>query len=556
MHPVAQRLHGALARRPWLAPSALAGLAAVVLLVRLGDPGRIMFDETYYVTDARGYLETGVEPGFAVHPTVGKWLIAATMWLVGDTPVGWRLSGALAGIAIVVLTYFLSRRLLRDSPEGWWLALLAPLLLLADGLFLTQARIAMLDIHLALFAVAGLHVLVVDHHRRLERGRATSLRWVAGVLFGLAIGVKWSGLLALGGAGLLTLGWEVGAVREDGWGRLPTRLLAVTGSLVLVPAVVYAATWLPWLANFEDTFTYEDTIGATCDPALVGPAPDEGPRPCEVRVADRVRGLVRHHDQIMDFHLGLEATHTYRSDPLGWPVLQRPVVYYWAACSSTDATAEPTFDPDTGELRPVCEVPEGEAGEVLSVGNPALWWGFVLLSPLLVAGTVLRDGRSAVPLVGWLATWLPWLLVSRTAFLFYLTPVVPLLAIGVVLAVERLGSPGAVRRTYAAATFDAAVPLAVLGALIWFDVVEGLRLMFGLAALGWAVGAATGAVADRDRGPHGRLDRPPGHRTTARWAALVTLVVLATAVFFAPVWLALPIDRDAIELRWWFDTWI
>ena len=59
-----------------------------MLLVRLGDPDRIMFDETYYVGDARGYLETGVEPGFAVHPTVGKWLIAASIRLLGDTRSG------------------------------------------------------------------------------------------------------------------------------------------------------------------------------------------------------------------------------------------------------------------------------------------------------------------------------------------------------------------------------------------------------------------------------------------------------------------------------------
>lgn len=570
MHPVAARLQAALTRRPWLAPTVLAVLAGVVLLVRLGEPDRIIFDETYYVGDARGYLDTGVEPGFAVHPTVGKWLIAGSIWLFGDTPFGWRAVAALAGVGVVVLTHLLARRLLAERPGGWWLALLAPVLLLADGLFLTQARIAMLDIFLVLFALAGLYALVADRqHRRTMAGdqqQVLSLRVLAGVLFGLAIGVKWSGLLALGGAGLLTLGWEVAAARGRAWFVFVGRLLAVTISLVVVPFLVYVATWTPWLVNYADTFTAGCEDGATC----------------EYRLGERLDGLVRHHDQMLDFHLGLEASHNYRSDPLGWPVLQRPVVYYWSTCSAEDATAAPTFDEDTGQLTPVCEVEEGDAGEVLAIGNPALWWGFLLLSPLLVAGTVLRDRRSAVPLVTWLATWLPWLVVSRTAFLFYLAPAVPLLAVGAVVAIERLGAPGPVRRTYAGAVVGAALPLAVVGALALFDVVEGLRWLFGLAAAGWTFGAALGAVADRqarvgDRtaaalaGPPSDWPAPvwtppdaarpsdtdpPGRRTTGRWAAGFTAVVLATAVFFAPVWLAIPLDEDAVRTRWWFDTWI
>ena len=54
-----------------------------------------------------------------------------------------------------MLTYLLADRLLAGPPDGWWLALLAPVLLLADGLFLAQARIAMLDIHLTLFTWPG-----------------------------------------------------------------------------------------------------------------------------------------------------------------------------------------------------------------------------------------------------------------------------------------------------------------------------------------------------------------------------------------------------------------
>ena len=195
-------------------------------------------------------------------------------------------------------------------------------------------------------------------------------------------------------------------------------------------------------------------------------------------------------------------------------------------------------------------------------GNPALWWGFLLLTPLLVAGTVLRDRRSAVPLVLWLATWLPWLAVSRTAFLFYMVPAVPLMAVGTVVAVHRLGSPSPARRTYLGAVAGAVLPLAVLGALVWFDVIAGLRWVFGAGALGWGIGAVIGAVADHqaDAAQHSELvvaaRGAADSRTTLRWAVLVTWAVLAVAVWFAPVWLAIPLDDEAVRSRWWFDTWI
>lgn len=569
MHPLLARLRTTLDRRQWLAPVGVAVVAASTLLVRLATPGRIIFDETYYVEDALGYLDIGVEPSFAVHPTLGKWLIAGSVSLFGDDPFGWRFAGVVAGVLTAVLTFLLARRLLRDTPSGWWLSLLAPVLLLADGLFIAQTRIAMLDAFLVLFATAALYVLVVHRQRRRDGAdvgpRGPSLRVLAGVLLGLALAVKWSGLLAIGAAGLLTIGWEVGDARRRGQLlELVPRGAAVVGSLVLVPALVYGASWLPWLAEYENTST------AGCDDQDARPEVD-----CDFTAGERVAGLVRHHRDMLNFHLGLEATHNYRSDPLGWPVLARPVVYYWTTCSEEDASAGPTEDPETGEVVPACEVPVGDAGEILAVGNPALWWGWLLLTPLLVGGTALRDRRSAVPLVAWLSTWLPWLAVSRTAFLFYMAPAVPMLAIGVPIALQRLGSGVQVRRTYLGAIGGAGIGLVVAGGLLLAGIGSAPRTIAFPAAVGWALGAAGGAVADHR---HGQPSPPPiesaappsdappspdgsgaraGRRTTVgRWALGTAVVTVGIAIFFAPVWYGVAMDYDDVRMRWWFDTWV
>ena len=49
----------------------------------LGEPSRCYFDETYYYYDARDYLQVGTETSFAVHPPVGKWLIAGGLAAFG-----------------------------------------------------------------------------------------------------------------------------------------------------------------------------------------------------------------------------------------------------------------------------------------------------------------------------------------------------------------------------------------------------------------------------------------------------------------------------------------
>ena len=619
----AERLRDARAAHPWLTAAVLAVLSGTVLLARLSTPSRIVFDETYYVEDALGYLETGVEPSFAVHPPLGKWLIALGIELVGDRALGWRITAALAGVVTVLLTHQLARLTLGDRRWGPLLAVAAPLLLLADGLFITQSRIAMLDSFLVTATVAGMVALVADRRRRNAAGVRSwrpSLRWVAGIAFGLALAVKWSGLLALGAAGLLTIAWELGDARRSaatGGPRLgpgvARRAAAVVGSLLVLPAVVYALSWLPWLAGYEHTWA------ADCDDV----EPVSACEDADASVAERVGGLGRYHDAVLDFHLTLESQHSYRSDPLGWVVLQRPVVYYWESCSQDRANGVPTEDED-GELVPPepCEVPVDTAGEILAVGNPALWWGFLAGLPLVVAGAVRRDGRSAVVLVTWLSLWAPWLVVSRASFLFYMAPAVPFIALGLVVAIDQLDERRPRLRTWLGLVGGAAVGTgAAIAAQLLVDAPGGWRQRFLGLAVGAFLGTALGALQDLatevDRADGRADDEPPtdeeGSPPTAGTsepgpdpattaapssggehagvtvltptaptttttapappsrtgvvvpapagrvpALLLTALVVTWALwsFFGPVWYAVPLDRDVLEWRWWLRTWV
>src|SRR5688500_11958022 len=68
-------------------PVALVLIAGGLRFYRVGYPDRIYFDETYYAVHAQEILDVGVEKGFAVHPPVGKWFIAASKAFVGNRVV-------------------------------------------------------------------------------------------------------------------------------------------------------------------------------------------------------------------------------------------------------------------------------------------------------------------------------------------------------------------------------------------------------------------------------------------------------------------------------------
>lgn len=461
-------------------PLALVLVAGTTRLLGVDHPPEIIFDETYYVGDARTQLEQGVEDGFAVHPPLGKWLIAAGMVALGDQPLGWRLLPALAGIAVVPLTYLLAGRLLgrRD------LAAVAGLLAAVDGLLVVQSRIAMLDGLLVLFVVLGAWLLVIDRDRYPPgtRLRSRPVLLLAGLVFGVAVATKWSGLLALAAAGLVFGVGELARHHASGWeDARPARAVgrvAVSGvlALLVVPAVVYAVSWVPWLANYAGT-----RPGAE-DCTVDGELRD----PCEVGWGARLAGLAHHHVDIWDFHQELDADHPYRSPAWRWPILARPIVYYWEHCEAGE-------EPEDGEE---CAVAEGNAAEIIALGNPALWWPALLALVPLGVGAVRRERAALTVGAFWVVQYVPWLVVARPLFFFYMAPIVPFMAVGVAY---------------------------------------GLR---------W--------VDRRWRRP----DRPRWRQPGPLAAATLCILAVAAYAYFYPVLTGLEMDHDAVRHRWWFDGWV
>jgi len=194
-------------------------------------------------------------------------------------------------------------------------------------------------------------------------------------------------------------------------------LPAAAGTLVsflLLPLVVHLASNAGWFANYEQS--HAGSRACADEPA------------CDHGAVQRLDTWWDVQAQIVRFQRDLEPTHSYRSDPAGWPLLLRPVLQYRESCR---ASGPPQQDP--------CAVPPGTRAEILGLGNPALWWPALLAVPLLGWRAVgCRDVNAAAVLVVLGSLWLPWLATGQSGFLFYLVPAVPFLALTLAMAVGGL----------------------------------------------------------------------------------------------------------------------
>lgn len=444
-------------------------IAGAVRFIDLGYPERIYFDETYYAPQGLEMLTNGVEEGFAVHPPLGKWLIAAgieafgyacndptsTKWFGGC--YGFRSAAAAAGTLTVLITYFIGLRLFRRRG----VAALGAFFVAIDGLALTMSRIAMLDIFLAMFVALGVWFLLIDRDEmwrdlpaplpepvtRLPH-RSRRWRWLAGVAFGLALATKWSAILAIGGAGLFVGSSEMlwrHRVTGSPWTALWRPAVGTLLALLVLPAFIYVVSYAGWFANYEST-----RLGLERCPN----------GECTLTPIEVVREWWGEQRQIARFHDNLEAEHPYRSHPARWPWLGRPVAYYYENC-----TDEKLAD---GE----CVVEQGNVEEILGVGNPVIWWlGLLAFPAALWFGYKRRDWVAAAVVGFYLVQYVPWLFVPRPNFLFYLTPAVPFLCLTLAYAVWRVSAYTWLRWVPAAAGV-----LAVVAFLFFWPVWTGQEM--------------------------------------------------------------------------------
>jgi dolichyl-phosphate-mannose--protein O-mannosyl transferase len=449
----------------WGGPLLVALLAGLPRFWRLGSPGAVVFDETYYAKDAWSLLQLGYEGtwpkgqisdpqiladpqviplsdtgSFVAHPPTGKWVIALGEWMFGLTPFGWRFMTALLGTLSVLMLCRIGRRLFRSTLLGC----LAGALMAVDGLHYVMSRTALLDLVVMFFVLAAFGCLLIDRDSARARLAAalpvggdggagpdqdtgdragTGVRpWRlgAGFFLGLAAASKWNGLYVLAFFMILTVLWDVGSRRVAG-ARRPYRAVLRKDlgwsvlSILPVAVVTYLLTWTGWfLSDNGYGRHWADGRGGTWSWI---PAP--------------LRSLWHYEYLVYRFNVGLHTPHPYQSNPWSWLVLGRPVVFSYQS-------------PKPGQDG--CHAASGCTQEVLALGTPLLWWSacFALVY-LLYRWALRRDWRAGAILCAVGAGYLPWFQYQdRTIFSFYAVVFVPYLCLAVAMMVGALlGPPGA-----------------------------------------------------------------------------------------------------------------
>jgi dolichyl-phosphate-mannose-protein mannosyltransferase len=310
---------------------------------------------------------------------------------------------AIAGTLVpLVLFGFLIQ--LGASPMA---AFLGGLALVLDNALLVQTRLITLDglLLLAIFGSLSCFLAALECDDRIRR---TRLALCAGLLAGLAPGIKITGLAALGLIGAcLALNFIV----RPSWQKF--RVAASHSVWILTGALaVYTAGWAFhfWLLNEPG-------------PVFHWPIPK----------GDFLADMVEMHRTMMSANAGIRTPHPNSSSWWAWPLMARPI-FYW---SSGDAS-------------------------LYFVGNPVLWWGTTIGLVVVAANVVLlkvtnlqlRDADKPwprllwVPVLGYLISFAPLFSIQRPLFLYhYLSPLLFALTT-VVLWLDHVGwtRPGGFRK--------------------------------------------------------------------------------------------------------------
>jgi dolichyl-phosphate-mannose-protein mannosyltransferase len=387
----------------WLGLLSIWGIALGLRFWGLERFNTLVFDEVYFAKFGHNYLTH--TPFFDAHPPLGKYLIAVGIWLKGFNPWGYRWMNALFGSCIPLIVAGIGYQLTRRCS----FALLAGALAGLDGLLLVESRYGLINVYLLTFGLLGQwFVLLCSRQQGWQHWLWLTL---AGLSFGAAAATKWNSLGFLLG---IYLCW--GLLRLSRWGHKGStkdvpldslRRLSIFKLFVFIPlvgALLYRLVWVPHLLqNPEFNF-------------------------------------IQVHQQMFGYHQRVgngPNIHPYCSNWLSWPLMLRPVSYFYQRAASLSEPMPMVGPP----------LPADKANYVYSVyamGNPLLWWSTTIAIAVVLGLCVwqgelwLRRFRATEsPVLGlhipdqpvlvfiatsYVANLLPWLSISRCAFLYHYMP--------------------------------------------------------------------------------------------------------------------------------------
>lgn len=314
-------------------------LAVATRFFAFGYPDQIVFDEFHFAQFTDRYFDGKYY--FDIHPPLAKLVMAGAALIAGHEPntsftftkIGqqytdnsykaYRAAVSVAGVLLVLAMYAFSYQLFKKKSVAFF----SGLLVIFDNALLTQSRLALMDIFLLLFGIAGLWILWLARTRERKWSKI-ALYVVAGVLVGCAASVKMTGVFFIGLAGVVVL--------ADIIARKGKRLIMLgLGTLLALCAVGVYMFWC-WLhlALLPLSGTGDVYMTGPFRATLVG---NEYYHTNDFVPQNMLYKIVELNEKMFTYNRDLAAPHTESSAWYQWPFGIKPI-YYWLGPFGTPRT--------------------------------------------------------------------------------------------------------------------------------------------------------------------------------------------------------------------------
>jgi dolichyl-phosphate-mannose--protein O-mannosyl transferase len=367
-------------------------ILAIGLLLRLpfiSYPSQVVFDEVAFGKLVTAYGWTG-ERLFDIHPPHGKLLIAAAGYLGGyagsidfskignscpESIAPLRFLPALAGALVPAVVFILLSQLGASLAA----AFLGGFFIAFDNAFVVQSRVIGLDALLLFCILASLSTLLASR-TRTGKSRIVFML-LSGMLAGLSLGIKFTGLAAAGLA-VVIMGDDLRKEKNAG---LRWRGLIHAALFISAASAVYLLGW---------KFHFQLMIFPGEGDAFFTPT------------ADFIKDTIHLHRVMFSANSGIMTPHPYSSYWWQWPMMKKPI-FYWL---------------------------HNNAG-IYFIGNPMVWWSVCLVFTWLMGYLIFARSRNLmqslsvdrnpvlwIPLAGYMISIVPLIPVHRPLFLYHYLP--------------------------------------------------------------------------------------------------------------------------------------
>lgn len=335
-----------------------------------------VFDEPVYARTAYEYLN-GERPFEDTHPPLGKLLIAPGIALFGMNPVGWRFMGVLAGVSLLILIAVFSRKVFEDP----WISVAVTAFLAFDFMCFTHSRLAQADTFLVFFISGSFISMYYFAERMLEKNgpvdwkKSIKYLLISGGFWGAAISCKWSGAYILPELIIIAILCMLAACGDGRLTKGQFKTLFGWGiiSYALIPLSIYVLSYIPYISVDQELGFWE--------------------------------GMIQNQINMFRYHSELRTVNPESAKWFQWPLIAVPMTY----CNL--------------EINGMKEC-------VYLLGNPVFWIAGLAAVFYCIYDVLDRGNKKSVFfLVMYLAPLLPWILISRSSFLYHYFPSLPALAL-------------------------------------------------------------------------------------------------------------------------------